>query len=385
MLMLLACSGGASTPAPPTSKPAASPAATPVDITPGYDPQAILDDRRESYRSPGALAAIAVGGDRQTLVSGTADTAGTPLQPTDRFRIASITKPIVAALVLDQVAQGRLSLDDVVGDLLPGVVRPKPPVTIRQLLDHTSGIFDEGNEGDPIADIDRLEDPQIQREARDLIRRYQEGEHVIAPARVIVALAETHKRYASPGVTYHYSNTNYQLAAMILEQVTGKSLGEVLRDRIVEPLGLEHTTVAPPDTASPEMRGYDRSTDGALVDVTDDLVGFGNGGNGGVISTADELLRIMQSIVGGRLLPADLVTAMRTPMMNDYGLGLGTYHLTCGPFYGHEGLVNGTTSAAMVSGDGRSGAVIALNVRDQANPGLPTVIGRLVCPRLETP
>src|SRR5690242_14128059 len=108
----------------------------------------MLDDRRETYGAPGAVAAIEIGGERLIFTSGTADIAGTPLAPDARFRIASVTKPIVAALVLDAVGQGKLSLDDKVADYLPAIVRAEPPITVRQVLDHTSGVFNEGDEGD---------------------------------------------------------------------------------------------------------------------------------------------------------------------------------------------------------------------------------------------
>jgi D-alanyl-D-alanine carboxypeptidase len=127
------------------------------------------------------------------------------------------------------------------------------------------------------------------------------------------------------------------------------------------------------------MRGYEQNADRTLRDMTDDLVAFGNGGNGGIISTADELLTVMQAILSGRLLPKDLVTAMKTPTLGTYGLGLGTYRFTCGTFYGHEGLVNGTRSAAVVSDDGTAGAVIALNVNTPSEPQLPFVAERIVC------
>lgn len=138
-----------------------------------------------------------------------------------------------------------------VGDVLPGVVRPEPPVTVRQLLDHTSGIFDFGNEGDPVEDSARLEDTALREEAADLLARHQSGERVIAPDRLLIALAETHDRYFEPGEGYHYSNITYQLAAMVLEAATGQSLAALLEERIARPLGLRHTTVAPPDLASP--------------------------------------------------------------------------------------------------------------------------------------
>jgi D-alanyl-D-alanine carboxypeptidase len=127
----------------------------------------MLDDRRVTYGAPGAVAAVEIAGQRLIIASGTADIEGTPLAPDARFRIASVTKPIVAALVLDAVAQGSLSLDDKVAKYLPGIVREEPPMTIRQVLDHTSGVFDEGNEGDVTADIDRIRDPELRTAARD--------------------------------------------------------------------------------------------------------------------------------------------------------------------------------------------------------------------------
>ncbi len=387
-ILVAACTGGSSPaasvqPSSAAPSPAATAASTPAPTAtpaPTPDVQGMLDLRRKLYGAPGALVVLRVGDQRWAATSGTADTAGTPITDTTRFRIASITKPIVAALVLDAVAQGKVALDDVVGDLLPGVVRADPPVTVRQLLDHTSGIFDESNDGDPIADLEKLADKALRTEARALAQRYLAGERVIAPDRLLVALSETHDRYFAPGAGYHYSNTNYQLAAMVLEKMTGQALADVLRTRIVEPLGLTHTTVAPPDTGSPEMRGYGTSTaDGSLVDLTDDLLAFGNGGNGGIISTADELLVMMQAIVSGRLLPDELVAEMKKPNRQSYGLGLGTYNLSCGTFHGHEGGVNGTASIAIVSPAGDAGVVIALNLRSGDDPGLPALADRMLC------
>ena len=144
---------------------AARPAAAPSP-----DIQSLLDARRDAYGAPGALALLARGERRWFASSGTADTAGTPITETTRFRIASITKPIVAALVLDAVDRGEVALDDVVGDLLPGTVREDPPITVRQLLDHTSGVFDITNDQTTAeslqADIARLPDKEIRAEAQ---------------------------------------------------------------------------------------------------------------------------------------------------------------------------------------------------------------------------
>jgi D-alanyl-D-alanine carboxypeptidase len=343
----------------------------------------VLDDARSGYGAPGALGLVGAREATWRGASGTADRDGVEITDATRFRIASITKPIVAALVLDAVGRGELTLDDAVSEILPGVIRADPPITVRMLLDHTSGVFDEGNEGDPIADIVRLTDPAMQAEAEDLAARYVAGERVIASDRLLVALAETHERYFTQGTGYHYSNINYQLAGMVLERATGTPVSELLRARIVEPLGLERTTIAPPDVGSPEMRGYGVSTsDGELVDLTDDLVAFGNGGNGGIVSTADELATMLAGIVSGRLVPADLVDEMRRPTpasRHTYGLGLGVYHLPCGTFYGHGGAVNGTGSIAMVDEAGERTVVVAMNLLRDVDAGLPDVARRLLC------
>lgn len=359
--------------------PVVSPSPT-ATFTPTLDPQALLESARKAQNAPGAIAVLDVDGTRTFLSSGSADMAGGELTETSRFRIASITKPVIAALVLTAVARGEVALDDVVGELLPGVVRATPATTVRQLLDHTSGIFDEGNEGDPVADIEKLADPAAREEARNLLARSEAGEPVIAPAWLIIALAETHDRYFAPGEGFHYSNVNYQIAGMLLEKVTGRPLAELLRSRITEPLGLRYTTIAPPDTDPPELRGYAQTPDDAEpVDLTDDLSWFGNGGNGGIISTPDELLTMLRAIVTGQLFPDSLVAEMVKPDRESYGLGIGISEFDCGTFYGHNGLVNGTQSTAVISPDGADGAVIALNLVGVRDPMLPLVAESMLC------
>jgi D-alanyl-D-alanine carboxypeptidase len=376
---LPACDTDEATPGTPVDR-ARSPtvAATPV----AADRQALLDEERERYGALGALAVVRDEAGEWTGVSGVADVRRARLDGTARFRVGSITKPIVATLVLDAVAAGELLLDDVVSDLLPGILPADPAISVQMLLAHTSGVFAQTNEG-RVGDIDRLPDPAMRAEARSLVRRYSDGEPVIASDRLLVALAETHDRYFVPGSGYHYSNINYQLAAMALESVTGTTLAALLDERIAEPLGLEHTTIAPPDTDSPDLRGYvPGRRHGMLVDVTDDLIAFGNGGNGGVVSTGDELLTIMQAIVTGQLLPPPLVdemTAMTLQSDGTYGLGLMRYDLSCGTFYGHTGRVSGTVSIALADTDGSRGTVIAFNLANDTDPRLPELAGRLLC------
>jgi D-alanyl-D-alanine carboxypeptidase len=365
----------------PVSSGSTSPASS-LAVSPATA-QAILDSARRTYGAPGAIAVILHGDERTFLGSGAADTDGTPISEATRFRIASITKPIVAALVLDAVARGLFGLDDVVGDLLPGVLRPEPPVTVRQLLEHTSGIFDESNgvptQEDLEADIAKLADPALRAEATTTLQQVLAGERAIASERVVIGLSETHDRLFPPGTRFSYSNTNYQVAAMVLERLTGTSLADLLQARLVGPLGLRRMSIAPPDTASPEFRGYGMSTDGSLMDVTDDLGWFGNGGNGGIISTPDDLLSALRAIVGGEYLPAALTDTMLTPRQGTYALGIGGYPLTCGTLHGHQGGVNGTASIAAASIDGRDGIVIAFNLRTAGDPDLVGLAEDLLC------
>ena len=114
------------------------------------------------------------------------------LTDTTRFRIGSITKPIVALLVLDAVDRGELALDDIVTDLIPGAIKPEPPTTVRMLLDHSSGIFNVGDEGDIAADIANLPDPVMRAAATELGTRYLSGERVSMNDELYIALADTH-------------------------------------------------------------------------------------------------------------------------------------------------------------------------------------------------
>ncbi len=326
-------------------------------------------------------------GQRWRAAVGRADLAGTPASADMTFRIASITKPLVAVLALRAVAAGDLALDAPLAPRLGGVLRPDPPITLRQVLGHTSGIFEESNAADITADIARLPDPELRELGEVLLARYRYGERVVAPAKLLVAAAETHPRVFAPGSRWVYSNTGYQVAGMAVEQATGQSLAALLAADITTPLHLTRTTLAPPDLSSPQLRGYDLPGGGALpIDVTDDLATFGNGANGGVISTPDELASIFIALMQGRLVPQATVEEMLTPTAQSliastaYGLGLAEYSLSCGTFYGHEGGVNGTASLALVNRSGTQALVVALNARSDADPGLVRLADRVLCP-----
>ena len=343
-----------------------------------------LDDLRARTGAPGALALERAGGEEWFASSGSADLEGTPISPDTRFRIGSVTKTITAALVLDAVARGELSLDDTVQSWLPGVLPEDPPVTVRMVLSHTSGVFHAGDEGDVAVDVGRIADPALRAQAQDLGGRYLAGEPVIAPDVVWVALANTHPLYFTPGTGYHYSNVNYQLAGMVLAAATGRDLPSLLDERFAQPLGLSSMTMAPGDAGLPDMRSFTADpTTGALADTTTDLLAVGNGGSGGIIASAPDLLTLLQEVLSGELLPATLARAMQTPSAGSkgtYGLGVVTFDLACGDLFGHAGAIAGMHTIALVSADGERGLVLAINARSQEDPNLLAVAEQLLCP-----
>ena len=163
------------------------------------------------------------------------------MRPDNHFKIASLTKTYTATVVLQLVGEGKLSLDDTVEQRLPGVVPNGGKITIRQLLNHTSGLADF--ESDP-----------------RYLKPYLSGNfgYYWAP-RQLVRMGVSHKPLFAPGTRWSYSNTNYVVAQLIVEKVTGKTLGAELKRRIFQPLGLRPARATRP---SPVCRARTRTATG---------------------------------------------------------------------------------------------------------------------------
>ncbi|MGQ0568282.1 MAG: serine hydrolase domain-containing protein, partial [Armatimonadota bacterium] len=155
----------------------------------------------------------------------------------DQFRIASLTKTFVAVVVLQLVGEGKLSLDDAVENRLPGLVPNGRNITIRYLINHTSGLFDY------------VEDQNV-------FRRLVSNTSRVWSPQELIAVGTSHKALFAPGRGWAYSNTGYLLLGLIVEKVTGISLGEELRQRIFVPLGLRGTTFpTTPHIVGPHAHG----------------------------------------------------------------------------------------------------------------------------------
>lgn len=312
----------------------------------------------------GVLAQVTSRDERRSARAGTAVLGtGRPVPSHGRFRIGSATKTFTATVVLQLVGEGRMSLDDTVEHWLPGVVRGHgnkgSQVTVRQLLQHTSGIPDVQ------ADIPALTSAAGFRAER--LRTYSPDE--------TVALAMRHAPTFRPGTDWSYSNTNYVLAGMVVERVTGRSWAQEVNARIIHPLRLAGTSTpgTDPSVRGPHAHGYaafDTGTarGGRRIDVTE----FNPSvlyASGSVISTAYDLSRFYIALLGGRLLAPAQLDAMTTTVPAPelgvpgarYGLGLGQLPLSCGgSYFAHFGEAPGYHTWGGVTGDGTRAAVVSV-------------------------
>ncbi|TDC94292.1 serine hydrolase domain-containing protein [Actinomadura sp. 7K507] len=320
----------------------------------------------------GVVAEVRTPDGRFTARAGVADRrTGRPAQPGDHFRAASVTKTYVATVVLQLVGEGRLSLDDTVDEWLPGLVRGNGNdgrrITIRHLLQHTSGLHDY------------LSEIPLQRSAED----YREHRFDRYTPDRLVALALKHEPGFQPGETnpdgtpkWSYSNTGYALLGMIIEKASGKDWRVQVRDRVIRPLRL-HGTHTPGHRATlprPFLRGYRQYEEGAPpTDVTllDPSVA---GASGGMITTVSDDNRFFRALIGGRLVPRVLLAEMQRTVPTGwdgayqgsrYGLGLFWFPLRCdrAGYWAHGGDMLGHMVREGVRADGGRSVSVAMSTQ----------------------
>ncbi|KHD77448.1 hypothetical protein MB27_11920 [Actinoplanes utahensis] len=268
----------------------------------------------------------------------------TPAPVGGRFRIGSVSKTFLATVVLQLAAERRLTLDDTVERWLPGIVPDGDGITLRQLLDHTSGLYNY------TAALDLSP-------AGWLPQRYRSWD----PAE-LVALATAKPPLFAPGTDWSYSNTNYVLLGMVVKAATGRHYSTEIQRRIIGPLGLRQTE-SPGERvriSGPHAHGYlPVGPAGAEkpVDVTSYNPSIADAAGDMISSTAD-LNRFFRALLGGRLLPPaqlDAMTTMRTVAPGSgYGLGLETTTLSCGiTLYGHGGGIFGYATNTLHTRDAK--------------------------------
>ena len=307
--------------------------------------------------------------------------------PTDgRFWAGSVAKTFTATVVLQLVAEEKIGLDAPVADHLPDLGLDKR-VTVRMLLQHTSGLFNYTGEYYP----DGTVVPGIPATGKEWVDTRL---HTYRPQE-LVKLALSKPARFEPGTDWSYSNTNYTLAALLIEQVAGRSYGEQMQQRILRPLGLRDTVLAgnTTDLPEPHAHGYYRYQDAdqwKVVDVSRQNLSILLAA-GGMISTTQDLHIFFSALNGGKLLPAPLLAEMRKPHGPlGYGLGLFVQDLgpdCCGSIYHHNGGAPGGYGALMYSTpDGSKTLTAGLTTGDAAvNPAevfpkaLDTLVKEVFC------
>jgi D-alanyl-D-alanine carboxypeptidase len=304
--------------------------------------QEVLDEVVAGHDG-GVVVAIGRDGDPARIcAAGRADTSGTPLEPDDAFRIGSITKTFTAVMILQLVDEGRLGLDDPVSEYLPDAPQIDG-VTVRQLLNHSSGIPDV------------VELPSF------LPTIFADPGRTWTPEEALGLVAGLERDFA-PGSDIAYSNSNFFIAGMILAKVTGLGLAENLRTRVTDPLGLAATALRPdgpePVTGfSPDL-APDRNTEGLSYHSLDTWAGAA----GGIVSTAEDLTVFFRALSAGVLLSATSMDEM-THFQGRAGAGLGLWRmkLPTGPGYGHGGHTPGYDSLAVVRPESGDVYILLLN------------------------
>jgi D-alanyl-D-alanine carboxypeptidase len=281
---------------------------------------------------------------------------GRPVDGDGYFRIASTGKTLVATAVLQLVEAGELTLDDTVDEWLPGVVSGNGNdgrlITIRHLLQHTSGIHD---------DLPGFADHEDYLE-----RRFD----TYTPQQVIDR-AMAHEPDFAPGTGWGYSNTGYVLLSQIIEKITGQPWHQQVQQGILDPLGLDNTYLPgdDPTLRSPHARSYEVYPTGERLDVTEVIIPD----PGGFISTTADVNRFLQALIGGELLSDAMLAEMQNtvPVSEEmqvywpdggYGLGLVNRPLSCGGgYWSHEGGESGYINLNGTTDDGTRTITVSMS------------------------
>jgi D-alanyl-D-alanine carboxypeptidase len=336
--------------------------------------QASLDSIRAAQRWPGATLGVALADGRTlALATGWSDTARkVAMRPTDRLLQGSVGKTYVAAVAMQLVQEGKLSIDDRIEKWLGGEawfarLPNARAITVRHLMTHTSGLV-------------RYE---FQPAVAEVLKR--EPYRTWTPEERVSYILDKAPPFAA-GEGWEYSDTNFIVLGMIIERITGRRYDDELRRRLLDPLGLRNTVAADRPAvpglangyAGPknELGGYDASIvdgpSGPRLAINPQFEWTG----GGVASTAEDLARWAKLVYEGRafdpaLLPRvlDGVPA-RLGQNVRYGLGVIIRTTPLGPAHGHSGFFPGYATEMLYFPDSKVAVAIQVNVTDPYPRGL---------------
>ena len=315
--------------------------------------QKALDKAVKQMKIPGAVMYISGQGEAWAGASGFSNLKSkTPMKPNDRLGLASTSKTFVAVAVLQLVEKGKLDLDKAISNYLPPKVSINIPysdeITIRQLLNHTSGVVEYYDDK-----FHKL--------------TYNRSRSQLWTATEAIELIYNRQPKAKPGEEYQYCDSNYILLEIIVEQTTGKPLAEIIREQILNPLGLKNTftELREPNFKS-NVTGYSEGNkDGILYSHKD--LNEGNGlGDGGLFASASDTAKFLKALLAEKTLLSpkmleEMLSSVPVEDDNDYGLGIGHFQTRFGKAIGHSGWSYGFVSLMLYFPDEDITAVVLVN------------------------
>ncbi|WP_042381808.1 serine hydrolase domain-containing protein [Streptacidiphilus melanogenes] len=323
---------------------------------------------RQAGGPPGAIAVFRIDGRTVVVRAGAGDLqTGRLPQIDDHMRVASVAKTFSGAVALALVSRGRLSLDDTIAKRLPQLPADWGKVTLRQLLQHTSGLPDYSRSPEFVKIIQN--DPHHRFDSRRLL-------HFVADQPLEF----------TPGTQYAYSNSDNIAVALMAEAATHERYESLLARLVYAPLGLRATSLPSGFTLPrPYLHGYAPTPTG-FEDVSTEFGNSGSWASGGIVSTPGDLSRFIRAYAGGRLVAPWVRRQQLTfvdgsseppgPGRNEAGLAIFRYTTRCGVVYGHTGNTPGYTQLAVGTPDGRRSLTFSVNA--QITPTIaPAVFPRM--------
>ena len=328
--------------------------------------EALVDEKQGP---PGAIAVVQRGNRRNVHTAGVREVGGSAPRGRQYMRLASTSKAFSGATALALVERRELRLDDTVGEVLPFLTPKWADVTLRQLLDHTSGIPSFTKDPQYLTDIglDLTGGPPNQ---LGLVE-YVDGEDL----------------EFEPGTDYEYSNTDNIIIALMAEEATGRTYRRNMQRLIFGPLDLDRTSLPKSATLpTPFIHGYDVAPPPPPEDISEAISSNWTGASGGMVSSPFELNDFGRGYVGGELFSGrvqrrQLKTVEGSseppgPGTNRAGLGVFEYKTNCGKVYGHTGNFPGYTQFFASTLNGRRS--VTVSATEQLSPDQKPDVFRLL-------
>lgn len=344
---------------------------------PTKDPDAALDQALEKLVAmtggpPGVIVVVQRDQYREVHSFGVANLKSeTPPRFEDHMRLASTSKAFSGAAALSLVGDGVLSLDDTIGEHLPGLPDAWSGVTLRQLLNHTSGLPDFS-------------------QSQDFQETLTTSLTQARPPEELLAFVEDEPLNFEPGSQYNYSNSDNVTVGLMVEAATGQTYEEQLKEQVFGPLGLEKTSLPRgANLGEPFIHGYDNDpSEQPPEDLSETFAAGWAWAAGGMVSTPADLNTFVRSYVGGELFDAPTRSQQLQviegadseppgPGKNSAGLGIFRYETECGTVWGHTGNTLGYTQFMAASPEGSRSVTVSVNEQLSPREGAPGVFEAL--------